>query len=150
MDIVALFQCLQPYVTTTTLRQCRRIACTIHHASRGGREQARDLPEPLDTFLPVDRRKEKSLGTVTHGEGVCAGMARIEQQPYDFCRLTFTLLRPDRKLNNGRVVDLPIPCQFTLAGESRQATRLYQPPSFFVNGTLSLMPLQASQRLSSG
>ena len=26
MDIVALFQCLQPQVTTTTLRQCSRIA----------------------------------------------------------------------------------------------------------------------------
>jgi len=29
MDIVALCQCLQPHVTATTLRQCRRIACAM-------------------------------------------------------------------------------------------------------------------------
>src|SRR6266571_5080088 len=29
MDIVALCQCLQPHVTATTLRQCRRIVCAM-------------------------------------------------------------------------------------------------------------------------
>lgn len=29
MDILALLQCLQPHVTATTLRQCRRIAYAL-------------------------------------------------------------------------------------------------------------------------
>ena len=45
------------------------------------------MPAPLDTFRPVDRREEKSVGPVTHGLGV-------------------------------RVVYLPIPGKFLLAGET--------------------------------
>ena len=73
---------------------------------------------------------------MTHGKGVCRDRSN-RAAPYHFpACLNFTLLRPERNLKTGQVVFLPIP--YKRLGESRKVTRLYQPPSFFVN---ALYPL---------
>ena len=103
--------------------QQQAVAClpTVHHASRGGREQARDLPEPLDTFLQVDLRNAKSVGTVTHGKGVCAGIARTEQHLTIFSSLFEFHPAETRSKSENRLGSFSTDPRQALVGESRDA-----------------------------